>query len=127
MNMDSEQAGTAFRERLRELRDARGHDTDYAFALELGVNPSTMSTWMRSALPRLDALVGIATSCDISLDWLSGLSEAGGPIYAVEVKTPPAGANDQGARARKRRLQQAGADGVGQAARPPRGRRAAGQ
>lgn len=67
----------AFHRRMLELQAQHATATD--FAAHLGVRLSTAQSWVRYAVPKIDAAVLIADRCGVSLDWLAGRSEAGGP------------------------------------------------
>lgn len=71
----------AFRQRLGELVSQRG-GSQSAFAIEVGIDRSTLSQLMSSRnrrLPRVDTLAAISRAGGVSVDWLLGLS-SDGPI-----------------------------------------------
>lgn len=68
-----------FRERLGEVIDQSG-SSRAAFAREAGIDRSTLSQILNEShqrLPRVETLAAIATSAQVSIDWLVGLSEEG--------------------------------------------------
>ena len=66
--------------RLIQARQARGL-TQVALGRAAGVpHPMMISGWERGLnLPRVDYLVAVAQVLGVSLDWLCGLTERGGP------------------------------------------------
>ena len=67
-----------FTKRLRELRGNLSQDD---FALKIGTKQTTLSNWERGFRePNFNGLILISTSCEVSADWLLGLTDdrAGG-------------------------------------------------
>ena len=70
-----------FRSRLRELR---GDVSQEDFALKIGTKQTTLSNWERGFRePNFNGLVLISTSCEVSADWLLGLSDERGGVSSV--------------------------------------------
>ncbi len=68
-----------FRERLGQIIDGSGLSRS-AFAKQVGIDRSTLSQILsdqNDRLPRVETLAAIATSANVSVDWLIGLSEEG--------------------------------------------------
>ena len=66
-------SGNLFRSRLRELR---GDVSQEDFALKIGTKQTTLSNWERGFRePNFNGLALISTSCEVSADWLLGLSD----------------------------------------------------
>lgn len=64
------------RERLTELRIEHDLTVD-RFAERIAAKPTTVRDWLNArVLPRADALVGIARSFGVSIDWLLGIDGA---------------------------------------------------
>ncbi|MCR5012622.1 MAG: helix-turn-helix domain-containing protein [Lachnospiraceae bacterium] len=64
-----------FGERLRALRSAR-NITQKDFATELGIPQPTLSAYESGKIkPTVDAMMNIADTCGVSLDWLCGRDE----------------------------------------------------
>lgn len=81
--MERQETVDRFRERLGELI-GRSRLTQSAFARQVGIDRSTLSQILSGAtdrLPRVETLASIASSEQVSLDWLLGLTEEG-PISA---------------------------------------------
>ena len=77
--MDRQETVDRFRERLGELI-ARSRLTQSAFARRVGIDRSTLSQILSGAtdrLPRVETLASIASTEQVSLDWLLGLTEEG--------------------------------------------------
>ncbi len=77
--MATHNAGAAFRFRLEEAI-ARSGLTKSEFAARAGIDRTSLSQLLSESarrLPRLDTLVGLARVTGESIDWLSGLTEAG--------------------------------------------------
>ena len=78
-----------FRERLKMVIANSGLSRS-AFATKVGIDRSTLSQVLsdrNERLPRVDSLAAIASSCQVSVDWLIGLSETGGlsaSVFSVE-------------------------------------------
>jgi transcriptional regulator with XRE-family HTH domain len=69
-----------FRERLIEVL-GRSELSQTAFAEKVQIDRSTLSQLLsptNERLPRVDSVVGIAAACQVSLDWLFGLSHREG-------------------------------------------------
>lgn len=65
-----------FAKRLRELRESLNL-TQAEFAERTGFTQATLSAYENSLkVPSLDIVMGIATECKVSIDWLCGLSES---------------------------------------------------
>lgn len=70
----------SFRSRLLAVIDRSGKSRT-AFARKVGIDRSTLSQILSSTsnrLPRVETLTAIATSEQVSIDWLVGLSQEGG-------------------------------------------------
>jgi transcriptional regulator with XRE-family HTH domain len=81
--MNKQETVERFRERLREVI-ALSRLSQSAFARKVGIDRSTLSQILSGAtdrLPRVETLAGIASSEQVSLDWLVGISEEG-PLSA---------------------------------------------
>lgn len=64
-----------FSTRIKELRDAIGM-TQKEFSEHIGVKQQTLSGYERGIMkPPLDVAKNIAEKCEVSIDWLCGLSE----------------------------------------------------
>ena len=66
-----------FRERLQALINGLG-DSQAAFSRRIGIDRSTLSQLLSGhddRLPRADTVAAIAQSCQVSADWLLGLSQ----------------------------------------------------
>ena len=77
--MDRRETVEIFRERLAEVIDRSGL-TRSAFAAQLDLDRSTLSQLLSGAnvrLPRADTIAAIASSQQVSVDWLLGLSQEG--------------------------------------------------
>ena len=62
-----------FTKRLRELR---GELSQEEFAQKIGTKQTTLSNWERGFRePNFNGLILISTSCEVSADWLLGLSD----------------------------------------------------
>lgn len=62
-----------FTKRLRELRDELSQEE---FAQKIGTKQTTLSNWERGFRePNFNGLILISTSCEVSADWLLGLSD----------------------------------------------------
>ena len=62
-----------FCQRLRELR---GNLSQAQYADKIGSKQTTLSSWERGFRePNIDGIVLIATSCEVSTDWLLGISD----------------------------------------------------
>ena len=65
-----------FGRRLRELRESLGL-TQAEFAEKTGCTQTTLSAYENSLkAPSLDIVMGIASECKVSIDWLCGLSDS---------------------------------------------------
>lgn len=74
-------SGNLFRSRLRELR---GDVSQEDFALKIGTKQTTLSNWERGFRePNFNGLALISTSCEVSADWLLGLSDERGGVSSV--------------------------------------------
>ena len=74
---DRRLTGRLFRERLQALINDLG-DSQAAFARRIGIDRSTLSQLLAGhdeRLPRADTVAAIAQTCQISADWLLGLSQ----------------------------------------------------
>ena len=72
-----------FAQRLREIRSARGL-TQARLAELLEVSPRVYNRWERdAAIPRLDTLVKIAETLEVSLDELVGRKELDGDVLKI--------------------------------------------
>ena len=89
-----------FRERLSALIEQNG-GKQAAFARRIGVDHSTLSQLLTSPearLPRTDTVASIALACQVSADWLLGLSQedqaneaiVGPPLEIAAGETDPA-------------------------------------
>ncbi|MBE6395565.1 MAG: helix-turn-helix transcriptional regulator [Lentisphaerae bacterium] len=66
-------SGNLFCSRLRELR---GDLSQEDFAQKIGTKQTTLSNWERGFRePNFSGLALISTSCEVSADWLLGLSD----------------------------------------------------
>ena len=67
-----------FTKRLRELR---GELSQEEFAQKIGTKQTTLSNWERGFRePNFNGLILISTSCEVSADWLLGLSDDRGGV-----------------------------------------------
>ena len=74
-------SGNLFRSRLRELR---GDVSQEDLALKIGTKQTTLSNWERGFRePNFNGLALISTSCEVSADWLLGLSDERGGVSSV--------------------------------------------
>lgn len=74
---DRRLTGRLFRERLQALIGDLG-DSQAAFARRIGIDRSTLSQLLAGhddRLPRADTVAAIAQTCQVSADWLLGLSQ----------------------------------------------------
>lgn len=70
-----ERQKTLFAQRVAELRKERG-ETQAEFSQRTGVRQQTISGYENGKVsPTLDAVIQIAKACDVSVDWLCGLSD----------------------------------------------------
>ena len=70
-----ERQKTLFAQRVAELRKERG-ETQAEFSQRTGVRQQTISGYENGKMsPTLDAVIQIAKACDVSVDWLCGLSD----------------------------------------------------
>ena len=72
------ETASLFRERLTSLIDRSGQSRA-AFASNLGLDRSTLSqllTGDEARLPRVETILSIASACQVSVDWLLGLSHS---------------------------------------------------
>lgn len=70
-----------FQFRLRELR---GNLSQEDFANIIGTKQTTLSNWERGFRePNFSGLALISTSCEVSADWLLGLSDERGGVSSV--------------------------------------------
>lgn len=73
--------------RLKQIRIERGM-TQKDFAQEMGFTSVTLSAYENSLKrPSLDLILGIAKKCNVSLDWLCGLSDKQSEQNHQEYKT----------------------------------------
>ncbi|MCP5071666.1 MAG: helix-turn-helix transcriptional regulator, partial [Rhodobacteraceae bacterium] len=75
--MDKRLASDQFRNRLQNLHQRSGLRQS-GFAALIGIDRSALSQLLTGAnarLPRAETLISIAENCQVSLDWLLGLSE----------------------------------------------------
>jgi len=82
--MNRSETVTLFRERLLEVISRSGKSRS-AFAARCGIDRSTLSQILSDPtgrLPRVDTLLAIGRTEQVSLDWLLGLSADGGPLAA---------------------------------------------
>lgn len=64
-----------FAQRLSELRKEK-NETQAEFSQRTGIRQQTISGYENGKMsPTLDAVIQIAKACDVSLDWLCGLSD----------------------------------------------------
>ncbi len=102
-----------FRERLSELI-AREGVSRAAFAARIGLDRSTLSQLLSSEnarLPRAETIAAIARSCQVSADWLLGLSQSGRPgteLVAGTLEIEPGGASPMDERLRRWRSEAIG-------------------
>jgi transcriptional regulator with XRE-family HTH domain len=78
--MNKRTVAAKFRERLSLLQTQSGI-TQSAFAARLGIDRSALSqlaSGETARLPRADTLLSVAETCQVSVDWLLGLSEERG-------------------------------------------------
>lgn len=61
----------SFAERLDELVQRVSSGNKAAFARHVGVDPKSISDYLKGTSPTLDKLTAIATRCGVSLDWLA--------------------------------------------------------
>lgn len=59
--------------RLKELRNDLGY-TPKEFAAFLDIKLTTYYAYEKDKVPSFDVLIGIAEKCNISLDWLCGIT-----------------------------------------------------
>ncbi|AGT08921.1 helix-turn-helix domain-containing protein [Paracoccus aminophilus] len=74
--MTTSDAATGFRERILTLIDASGLN-QAGFARMAGIDRSTLSQLLLAdgaRMPRAETLIALASSCQVSADWLLGLS-----------------------------------------------------
>ena len=57
------------------MNELKGNMSVSAFARAIGINQQTMATYMQGRLPSLEVAARIASTFDVSLDWLLGLSD----------------------------------------------------
>lgn len=70
-----------FTKRLRELR---GELSQEEFAQKIGTKQTTLSNWERGFRePNFNGLILLSTSCEVSADWLLGLSDDRGGASSV--------------------------------------------
>jgi transcriptional regulator with XRE-family HTH domain len=85
-----------FRQRLQQVIEQSGL-TRAAFARRVGIDRSTLSQILSASsdrLPRVETLAAIATSEQVSVDWLIGLSEKGAlrtAIVPASIEIEPGG------------------------------------
>ncbi|HHV09772.1 MAG TPA: helix-turn-helix transcriptional regulator [Clostridiales bacterium] len=73
-----------FQSRIKELREERGM-TQKDFSEFIGISQQTLSGYERGVTtPSPDALRNIAEKCNISVDWLLGLSDKKYLTYKIE-------------------------------------------
>ena len=60
---------------LPRMRKLKGGMSVSAFAKAVGINQQTMDTYIKGRLPSLEVAVKMATTFDVTLDWLVGLSD----------------------------------------------------
>ena len=73
-----------FGQRLQTLRKEHGMSRT-AFAVHLGVPQPTLYTYEKGICePSMSRLIGIAQKCEVSIDWLCGLTET--RSFAEEVE-----------------------------------------
>ena len=75
--MDKREVSGHFRVRLQDLH-LRSGLRQAGFAARIGIDRSALSQLLTGAgarLPRAETLISIAATCQVSLDWLLGLSE----------------------------------------------------
>lgn len=60
---------------LPRIKELKGTMSVSAFARAIKINQQTMDTYMKGRLPSLEVAARIATTFDVSLDWLLGLSD----------------------------------------------------
>lgn len=71
-------------ERLKQVRTNKKM-TQKEFAQKMGFTPVTLSAYENnSKKPSLDLMLEVAKKCDISLDWLCGLSDTKSEKYSQE-------------------------------------------
>ncbi|TCD16461.1 XRE family transcriptional regulator [Oricola cellulosilytica] len=84
--MDKRDASRLFRDRMEQLLSRSGRNRS-GFAREIGVDRSALSQLLSeevTRLPRAETLIRIASTCDVSLDWLLGLSQAEDVTAAIK-------------------------------------------
>ena len=82
---DKREVSAEFQQRLRSLIDRRG-ETLTAFARRCGLDRSALSQFLDTGttrLPRAEALVMLAASESVSIDWLLGLSQSENAVAEV--------------------------------------------
>lgn len=60
---------------LPRMRKLKGGMSVSAFAKAVGINQQTMDTYIKGRIPSLEVAMKMATTFDVSLDWLVGLSD----------------------------------------------------
>ena len=81
-----------FQERFKALR---GDMTQGQFAEKLGISRPTVGLYESGArIPDAEVLRDIATRCDVSADWLLGLSETASPDITVQLVCRETGLSD---------------------------------
>jgi len=107
------ESASLFRERLNSLIERSGMSRS-AFASHMGLDRSTLSQLLTSdeaRLPRVETILSIATACQVSLDWLLGLSHSRQPDSQLVLSAPEI---ERGAvSSMEARLRQWHADAVG--------------
>jgi transcriptional regulator with XRE-family HTH domain len=76
---DARMERPTFLERFLEALDAKGWDAnDFSYAARIPAR--TISRWMNEGVePQLSTARRVAVALGVSLDWLAGLKETGGP------------------------------------------------
>lgn len=84
------ESASLFRERLTSLIERSGMSRS-AFAVKMGLDRSTLSqllTGDEARLPRVETILSIATACQVSVDWLLGLSHSRQPDSELILSAP---------------------------------------
>lgn len=86
MDLDKRDVSRLFRDRMEQLLARSGRNRS-AFAQEIGVDRSALSQLLSgevTRLPRAETLIRIASTYDVSLDWLLGISQAEDVTAAIK-------------------------------------------
>lgn len=88
MQPENEKKMKNFLDRLNALIKTEG--SVRAFALKCDIPQQSMNRFVKeNAIPKIDAIIKICKTCNVSSDWLLGLSETRNPIMGIpNVSTP---------------------------------------